>query len=410
MKKGFLSSIIFLIISSISVFAENDSKADGARLKLSGSVPVVVSKSTEQVEIPEEKPSETSSLSLRNYNPNSMFKLYLEPVFGFRRGQLDEFVYLKTSNYGDDKLSELNWEYLPEIYGGFNLGVEIFKIFAEAGINFGMAEKTGLVKDSDWYNNDPATVKLKNALTTVNCKTNYSECDNNLKSDINVDVKLGYRFGLNIKTLSDHGISFNIKPFAGFQYKYIKFDGENGKYAYGKFTSKKVLSSWNDIRNTTVGVFANNPVFKMYNYYYDGRDISYERQNYIIWAGADVEVSLPYNLGVNAGFQVSPYLYSESIDTHHYNSLSNGKIGTKYGDVTPGYFSAFKWNLGLTYNITERQSVSLNGSYYIMKTIRGKNFKKGINDYSSYTKNEICDGGAGEHSLDFSVSYKFKIF
>ena len=146
------------------------------------------------------------------------FSLEAEPWFGLKSGQLDELVFLKSSDYSDDKLSELNWEINHEYYAGIKLNGGFRNFFSETSFFAGIPSKVGGMKDSDWLN-----VKITGA-EDYQYKTNYSESDNYLRYDFSYDLKLGYIFNLpELKSLE-----ISIKPFLGFQYKDIKFDGKNG--------------------------------------------------------------------------------------------------------------------------------------------------------------------------------------
>ena len=312
------------------------------------------------------------------------FSLEVEPLFGFKSGQLDELVFLKNSDYDDDKLSELNWEINHEYYAGIKLNGGFKNFFAETSFCAGIPSKVGGMKDSDWLN-VLVTATITGA-ESYQYKTNYSESDNYLKYDFSYNLKLGYIFNLpELKSLE-----ISVKPFLGFQYKDIKFDGKNGTAWYGKFENDH-YARWNDTENQSVSSFS-------------GKVISYERQSSIFWIGADSEFCFLEDFSFFAGFKISPYLYSESIDEHHLKNAG-------YLDVTPGFFAAFDFLLGAEYKITERQSLCLSAEYFYMRALRGDDYTKNLSQkkFSVNNKSSEVDGGAAEHYFTVSLSCKLKI-
>lgn len=308
------------------------------------------------------------------------FSLAVEPLFGLRYGQLDEYVFLKESNYSDDKLSELNWELKPELYYGLKVHGGWKDFFAETTLSFGIPMKTGLMKDSDWFNSQTYAVTTANA-AGHDYKTCYSEHDNHLDYDINFNFKGGYQF-----LIRDF---VNIKPAFAFDYENIKFTGIAGQGLYGNSISNNYWAAYNDK--------SNNGLMK-----FSGRVITYRRELYLLWLGSDFSVKLPRNFTVTTGFFFAPYVHALSFDSHLTKDVD-------YADKTTGFFGAFKWNLGAEYQIDKRQSVLLNASYFYMRVIRGDNYSK-VSTKSSYDKSTLVDGGAGAKYLDVNLSYRFKIF
>lgn len=318
------------------------------------------------------------------------FSLSVEPLFGMKWGQIDEYVFLKKSNFSNDKLSELNWELKPELYYGLKLNGVWQNFFAETSLSFGIPMKTGLMKDSDWFN--AQTTSISGGVSSEKAsghdyKTCYSEHDNILDYDINFSLKGGYEFQLyqNIKA----------KPAFAFDYENIKFTGKNGKGLYGFgsdtdfYKTNGYYAAYNDKSNAAMAKFS-------------GRVITYRREISLLWLGSDFSVNLPQNFTVFTGFFFSPYLRAISYDSH----LTKGN---DYADKTPAFFGAFKWTLGASYKINERQALLLNAGYLYMRVIRGDNYDK-LASNSNYNKSTIADGGAGAKYFDLSLSYRFKIF
>lgn len=311
------------------------------------------------------------------------WKLSVEPIFGMKYGQVDEYVFLKKCDYDDDKLSELNWDMKSELYAGGKIDFGYKKLFSNLSLKFGIPKKTGEMVDSDWFN-----VEIKDK-ENYQYKTCRSEHDNYLDKDFSFNINVGYDFYV----FKGENTKINIKPIIGFDYNSIKFKAKNGIGYYGwknNFKDKNgYYAEWNDEENSEKTNFS-------------GDVISYTRQTYITWLGFDSTFNFLNNVEANLGFKISPYIYAESIDTH---------IGRKtmFGDKTPGYFKAFNINFGVAYNFNKRNAICLNANYFYCGILRGDDYIKSVSE-TSYKKDSTVDGGAAEHYFDLSLSYRFKIF
>ncbi len=316
------------------------------------------------------------------------WKLCVEPLFGLKYGQIDEFVFAKKSYYSDDKLSELNWEIKPELFAGIKTDFGYKGAFMEIGFLYGIPMGTGNMLDSDWYN-----LQIKNA-GEYQYKTHYSESDNYLKHDFSLSVSTGYKFD----AVNGEFCRIRIKPDVSFEYNNFSFNGKNGYAWYGKKTPSYYESSES----------AQTPTYD-----FSGKDvIDYSRQSYIIWTGFDLELEFLKKITVNAGFQISPYIYAESIDIHYLT-----KDGTVYLDATSGFFKVYNWSAGLAYEVNSRNSLSLLADFFLEDLLRGDDYTK---SYESYKKNnnfnpettinKPVEGGASANYFSISISWKFRFF
>nr|MCR4822157.1 hypothetical protein [Treponema sp.] len=310
------------------------------------------------------------------------FSLSVEPLFSIRSGQIDEYVFLKKTNYDSDKLSELNWDLKPELNYGLKIKGGFRGFFEETHFTAGIPMNTGIMADSDWFN-----IAKSGLSSNMLYKTNYSESDNYLDYDFSFGFKGGYEFKL-----------FNfisLKPALAFEYQNIKFTGKNGTAWYGNAVSG-TYAAWNDEDNRTIKDFSGKKV------------IAYQRILYYFWLGSDFAFKLPAiphipgNFIIDTGFFFTPYLYCVSYDQHCLT-------GTDYADLTPGYMAAFKWNLGLTYQLSKRHAIIFNADYFYMRLLRGKDYQKS-NSSTKYTLASDAEGGAGASYFDFTISYRFNIF
>lgn len=307
------------------------------------------------------------------------FSFSVEPLFGLKNGTVDEYVFLKESSYSSDKLSELNWDIKDELYGGIKLNGSFKNIFLETSFTAAIPQTSGITKDSDWLN-----ASRKNT-ENYQYKTNYSEHDNYIDYDIGAKVKAGYEF----KLFQDKKVKLSLKPFAEFQYENFQFTCKDGTCWYGDWLGS-YYARWNDWDNQRSDSGDQS-----------GDVLTYQRQNLIIWLGSDFKVDLPKNFTVLAGFKVSPYLYSESIDSHYLTD-------TYYLDVTPGYFSVFDANLGVEYALTKKQSFILGAEGFYMKTLRGNDYINSKKKWSKDDKSSLVDGGAAQRYINITFAYKYR--
>lgn len=310
------------------------------------------------------------------------FSLSVEPLIGIKNGQVNEYVFLKESNYDCDKLSELNWEIKNEFYSGLKLNGGYKNVFLEAGFTAGLPLKCGTMKDSDWLNNNSSEVTK---ISGHDYKTSYSESDNYIDYDISANLKTGYSFKLpELKK-----ISTKISPFFEFEYQLFKFTAKNGTAWYGSKT-EGYYAAWNDEENRSIE-------------YFSGDVISYKRQNFIFWLGGSIAFNLPKDFSVGAGFKFSPFVYSESIDCHHLRGLY-------FLDIVSDFCSLFNYNFNTEYKIDSKKSICLNADYLYMKTLRGKSYSSDSQKWSKDTELKDSEGGADQHCFNISLSFKYNFF
>ena len=312
------------------------------------------------------------------------FSLSVEPLIGIKNGQVNEYVFLKESNYDCDKLSELNWEIKNEFYSGLKLNGSYKNVFLEADFTAGFPLKCGTMKDSDWLNNSPSEVTKTSG---HDYKTCYSESDNYIDYDISASLKTGYSFKLpELKK-----ISAKISPFFEFEYQLFKFTAKNGTGWYGNAIDG-YYAAWNDEAE------ANREIIN-----FSGDVISYKRQNFIFWLGSSIDFKLPKNFSVGAGFKFSPFVYSESIDCHYLRDLY-------FLDIVSDFCSLFNCNFNTEYKIDSKKSICLNADYLYMKTLRGKSYSSNSQRWSKNNELEDSEGGANQQCFNISLSFKYKFF
>ena len=304
------------------------------------------------------------------------FTFSIAPVGGIRSGQIDEYVFLNECAYDDDKLSELNWNFSSEYYAGGRIGAKWSHVFLDGEFSFGIPMKVGGMGDSDWLNAD-----VKNA-GDYQYKTNWSHHDNYLEGDFSFSVKCGFE----VNVFENRYFKLCWRRFIGFEYDKIKFRGENGYAWYGNSSGGYRLPFSDEDRT---------------EYTFDGKVISYERRTFLSWLGVEGKIEFSKAIAFSAGFQLSPFVYAESIDTHWSKK-------TMYGDKTPGFFSAFRWHVSQSIFLGGRSYLNLSARWLYVGVLRGDSYSKSVSG-SYYTKDESCDGGAGEFFFDISLGYEIRI-
>ena len=306
------------------------------------------------------------------------WNLSIEPLFGAKIGELGEFVHLRDCVYSDNKLSELNWEYKPIFYLGAQVAGGWKGVGISTYITVGLPKQCGVTKDSDWQN-----ILISNA-AACQYKTNYSESDNYLDSSWSWGVKGGYTF--------KPWHFFEITPYAAFDIDYKGFTAKDGSYWYGKSITKdgvSVYAPYDDDSNNSTDTFS-------------GAVIGYNRYTYLVWLGTQVQFNLPYNIGIQAGFQIAPYMYSDSRDSHLLTKR-------QYADIVSDSFTAYKATLAVSYAFTNHIVLSASGSFFYAKKLLGDNYSTQPNG-STFKKSSAVWGGASEYYFDVGFSLRYIFF
>ena len=310
------------------------------------------------------------------------FFLDVEPLFGLKNGLVDEYVFLKNSAYSSDKLSELNWDIKNQFFVGANFKAVYKCLFLKTGFKAGLSaisSKSGLMKDSDWRN-----LEAEGA-GNYQYKTNYSESDNHIDYDFSTFIEAGGRF----KFFRGKNVRVNLCPFLGFEYQIFKFTATDGTAWYGNILSEGYRAEWNDSSNRTI-------------YNFSGDVISYKRQNFILWLGGNLQVELPWNFVLGAGIKVSPWLYSESVDTHWHP-----KKYKDFLDAVSGYFSMAGVNFFAEYKFTPKTSICLQSEWLYSRLLRGDNYEKS-HSADIWEKSSSVEGGAAQKYLNFYISFRYR--
>ncbi len=311
----------------------------------------------------------------------------IEPVFSIRNGYLGEYVLLKDPIYSDNKLSYLEWQIKNELMAGIMAEGGYKKTVFSLSANFGFPQSSGIVMDSDWLNNLRAEYGSEGITSTsgYNYKTNYSESDNYIDYDFDINVKAGWKF--------EPKSFVSITPSLGFSYSQTKFSAKGGWALYGNKNGTEYYYAWNDNdpgHNYTPPMGSSNKTV-----------LEYHREQAIVWLGADFLFKLPAGFFVNAGAFTAPYSYTFNTDEHPQKDII-------YVDICEGWFAAWKFNLTAGLSITPQFSVSGTFDYFLLTQITGDSYSKSTSA-KTYTHHTVQMGGADAQIYSFSLSAKYKI-
>ena len=303
------------------------------------------------------------------------FSLSVEPIFGMKWGQVDEYVYEKDSEGIYQKESELNWHIKNMFKVGGQIDGGFKKLKGKIHFSALIPGECGIMEDSDWMD-----------LNDV--KTTYSKSENKITQAFDFSIELRYEFQP-IKKIK-------IAPVLGFEYKTISFEARNGYGWYGNVVSPHV--SWDDP----------NAV-----YYSKGSlcGIDYHRDVKQFLLGYYFEFKPIEKIRMYESFFVCPYAYTASYDTHYRNSEET--IGTDYADEVYFFFKRFKYLTGCYYVFNKHWEIGFHISAFYAIGTTGTNYQKAFTskgNRSGYKEQSGVKGGAGTWDIDASLSCRFTIF
>lgn len=311
---------------------------------------------------------------------DNILQFSFEPLVGFEYGKLNELVFSEKDYFfvngkkTSGKLSELEWNMKPIFYvgGKFAINLNRFNItFSGAGF---IPQSCGKMFDSDWQNKND-----------MNMKTNLSESENNFNQGAFCEAAFSASFNISKK--------FQIAPKVAACYNYFDFSAKNGFGWYGDLNNSGDGEnySWDD-ENAT--------------YYPKGKlgGIDYIRHEFFIWCGVSLIFSPIKQIAISGTASISPYLFIKSYDYHNH---PNGKTKDRYLDEMDSFFSAQRFEMMITYNITNFFSASLQMDLLHINVIKGKSYlgSSSGNDY------KLLDSasGAKANTAKFSLVFMFKI-
>ncbi len=312
-------------------------------------------------------------VSLISFAFSSDWNFEFTPFFELRNGQQDELVYTNCFDGEKRKLSELNWEQKNIYLVGLETSLFYKNIFLSAKVKSAFPKKSGTLRDSDWQN-----CSINNTFSddVYNIKTNYSESDCTLKKFYQADFALGYEFDVNPK--------FSFSPFAGIDFCYVKYHAKDGEGQYSTVGSNK----------ETIEFYNQNGYYSSYELAnkIDILSIELESISLFTWIGSKIYVTPTERFSFEVMGAISPFVRSESIDSHFSNSAETD--AKYYLDIMTGYFCAFKGSFRTFLKLTNKLYFTLGIEGMASTTIKGitKIKNSGSSKKGNYTKISSTSG------------------
>jgi outer membrane protease len=294
----------------------------------------------------------------------SDFSFSASPKVSYKSGMNNEYVFVYDDNNEVQKLSELNWEIKNLIRLGFDFTMSYKAWDFKADFLFGIKNKNGSMRDSDWMNYTSAYNYIDPSV-----KTTYSISSLELLGDIKAEITASY-------SLKSPYLTFS--PYISFDYNYTDYSSFNTEGWHGETDSTgNPPVSWSspDAVHYPVGTLG---------------DIDYTKETFCFYLGINNYTRFS-RFAFSLDIGISPFIYVSSLDLHKY---PGGAPASYYLDKMYGFFSAFKINFGGELFITE------NSSFYISflgnlqnqisgKTLASTNKENWYNVSSSFPK---CSG------------------
>ena len=311
------------------------------------------------------------------------WRITITPCFGFYSGTIYEYLFGQSVAGTYEKVSELDWEIKPILYYGGKISVA-WRGLALLGYGRGFIPmRCGAMYDSDWTN-----VREYGDTKT---KTNYSINENSLKNAYAV----GGAFSYTCRKTD----SFAINVFCGLDFNHIMLNAQNG---YGWYADANTLGAH-------IGLPYTDEKAVVYNKG-DLSPIDYMREEVITWLGSAMDMRFVKNrLSLSLAFAISPYLYFQSLDSHHKMRKATKEIisTTYYADVVHGFFAACKTEAIVSYDVTKNFLFSFNIRWTLSQILQGTTYWA-VSESGPWRQSNDRSG-AGFNYVDISLggTYRF---
>lgn len=308
-----------------------------------------------------------------NQTPSD-FNFSISPKISYKSGMMNEYVFVYDDNGDVQKLSELNWEIKNLIRLGFDFTASYKAWDFKADFLFGIRNKNGTMRDSDWLNYTTEYDYIDPSI-----KTTYSISSLNLVNDIKAELSASYNF---------KSPYFSFSPYISFDYNYTEFSSFDTEGWHGEMHNPPV--SWNspDALHYPKGSLG---------------DIEYTRESFCFYLGINNYTKISRVI-FYFDFAFSPFIYVSSIDLHKFPGGTPAKY---FLDKMYGFFDSAKLTIGGELFITDYSSFYLSFTGNLQNEISGKtqgsyDKKTWVTSYDSFPKS------SGEYfEAVFGWKYKF---
>lgn len=314
----------------------------------------------------------------------SDFKFSVTPEAGLLNGQINEYVFTKSSQASTDKLSELNWQIKNIPYAQVRSDIWYKNLYTAGGaFRIALPKKSGTMVDRDWINIEYRKTLYDGVDFDNECLTNWSESNNKLDMHYEFSGFLGVKLPLTQKSTLGFSLSGS--------YSFYSFKATDGKGNYGKsfYLGGKYPVSYVDANGKN----------QYEEFPFTGDVISYKQEHILAWLGMDFETNaLPFMKLRTAGY-IAPLGKIQGLDTHHLKSRN-------YLDVMKNPVT-LKGELELRARFTKRHEAGLFTSINYTPEKKGETYQKRISANTFNLDNGYL-GGTSNLIWSSTLNYTYR--
>lgn len=213
----------------------------------------------------------------------------------------------------------------------------------------------------------------------VNNKTNYSESDNALNNGMQFNCTSSWCIKLTREV-------FFLYPFASFEWELLDFHAQNGSGVYADAAT--LASNGGKPKEYETGELC---------------DIDYKRSTIFTWIGTELVICPTDRFAFAFAFAISPYTYIESLDIH---DAPEGEDKRQYIDRTNGWFSAYRFSTGASFQVSERTSIVLDVKTTFTRQLKGDTYGK--TGKGGFHKDTLSSARADINCVDISFGARYR--
>lgn len=305
------------------------------------------------------------------------FSFEIEPNIEVRRGKVGEYVFIKNSYYDQNTLSYLDWSFEPMLLAALNFSSNFEKFYISLSFQTALPMFVGTMEDSDWLNNEFQGNQDYLYKTNFSSHSNYLDYNNSFK----------FETGLILKA-DDRAV---FSPFICVDWEVYQFSAMDGYGLYGIYNNG-IYYPYYDEDPTHVNKLN-----------FSGTVIRYNREQFNIYLGNKVDISLSQRFSLGGFFKIALYSKAIALDQHLF-------IGSKrdFLDFPQAFLNGITLEGNVNYKLNKKNKLSLKAGFVFMPPIKGINYSRNTdnNSNSDFYYNPTVEGGTDSHYYYFNISYK----